>query len=321
VGFISWQTTSDANLLILAAFVVSGEDVNAKTLAKILLWIEIVLIFSVVSLSFIGVISSSNVAQLSDGNLITRYSLGFTHPNRLGSNLLAICCAFAVIQYPNFKASHLVLYAICALITYFVAFSRTSTLLIAFVPVVSIGFSIAAAKENQRPFILLIVVGFAAMVMASLYVTINFDPTNSFMQKLNGAFSGRPYLANYYYRLYGVTAFGRNPNTMVQVINNIEGVVIDNAYSKLLIVFGYIPSILFYVMYVAIFIHAYRSNHLDSCLLGAFIYACVGVTEWQVMHFAMNYCLIGFSMVLFGGGASRDNLARRGINTVLSVRP
>jgi hypothetical protein len=300
IGFVSWRTTTDMNLLMLFAFVVCGEGVDAKALAKIVICVELIAIVFVSTLSVFGVIQSvTRIRQ--DGTIGT--SLGFSHPNRLGSNVLALCCSYAVVRYPHFRFRDLFIYIAAALFVTVVTDSRTSTILIAIVPVVSWAFCFASKRRNVRPFIIALSIVLLALVSLSFFFMMNYDSADTSMVEFSNNMSGRPYFMNFYYKLYPPTLFGYNLNGMVRNAFGMEGVTIDNAYAKLLIVFGYIPSIVFYMLYIGIFARAFRRNQLDACMLGIFIYGCMGATEWQSMHFAMNYCLVGFSALLFAGSA------------------
>lgn len=298
IGLFSWRRTGDLGLLMLVAFVVSGEKVDVQKLAKILFFVELVTILVITSLASAGLIDS--VTMLREGGGI-RTSLGFSHPNRLGSNVLALCCAFAIMRYPRFKIRDLALYLLCLLFVLEESGSRTSAVLIALIPFISLVFSKVAARKSRRPVILVMALIIVLLVVGSLYVMANYNASNAVMFSLNGIFNTRPYLLSSYYDLYPPTAFGRSIGSMVTVrdLTGFEGVVIDNAYARLLIVYGYIPSLLFYFIYVAIFVDAWRRNELNVCLLGLFIYSCMGIAEWQAMHFAVNYCLVGFSGVMF----------------------
>lgn len=309
-GLISWHETADMNFLLLMAFIVSGYGIDVKRLAEIVFWTELLSIAFVCSLALLGLIDS--ITLLRDG-VGLRTSLGFSHPNRLGSNVLALCCAYAVMRFPNFRVRDVLLYIASALFIIAVPDSRTSAVLVLLTPLIAFIYSKATHLRNRRPVIVLMGLIVALLIYLSLFFMVNYDPGNAVFSTINDFFSGRLYLSHYYYSLYPPTAFGINPNNMIHEVYGqaVEGVFIDNAYAKLAIVFGYIPSFIFYIVYFTLFFEAFKRNRLDVSLLGAFIYACVGLTEWQVMHFAMNYCLVGFSALLFANGQKLSSSKRK----------
>lgn len=308
-GLFSWRVTADMNFLLLMVFIVSGYGIDVKCLAKIVFWTELVSIVVVCSLSLSGLIES--VTLLRDG-IGLRTSLGFSHPNRLGSNVLALCCAYAVIRFPNFRVRDTLLYIVSAVFIIAVPDSRTSTALVLLTPLITFFCSRATRLRNRRLVIAVMGLIVALLIYLSLFFMVNYDSGNYAFSTVNDLFSGRLYLSHYYYILYPPTAFGVNPNNMIHEVYGqaVEGIFIDNAYAKLAIVFGYIPSMIFFTVYFALFHQAFKRNSLSISLLGAFIYACVGLTEWQVMHFAMNYCLVGFSTLLFSSEPSQSTSKR-----------
>ena len=298
IGFISWHVTNEKDLLIVFAFIVVSDQVPVKKLAKIVLTEEIIICILVISLSHFGLIENySYIRNGTVGSTRVRYAMGFSHPNRFGSSMLAIACAYAVIHFKKFRKIDILLYVLLSMMTIIIADSRTSALMILLV-------MFFAAFLNKRRYILstrAICIGmiliYLGIVILSLYEMCFFNSRNFFMRSLDKLLSGRFMLAHFYFEKNPIRLFGYNSSLLKHYITGFDNIMIDNAYAKLLILYGIFPGIIFLCIYLLIFLHSLKSNYISAAVFAAFIYACVGLTESQALHFAMNYSLIGCAFI------------------------
>lgn len=95
ISFISWRQSGESSLFWASIFIVCANNVRIRPLAKIALTVSFAtLIITILSAGF-GVIE--NKVFVRGG--ITRYALGFNHPNALGLYLFNACVAFSALRF------------------------------------------------------------------------------------------------------------------------------------------------------------------------------------------------------------------------------
>ncbi len=299
VGLLSWVQTDDKNFLIFFAFIAAGKNISVKKLAKIILIEEIVICLIVVIFSQIGFIENIVQIRTSETGFRMRYAMGYSHPNRFGSSILAIACAYAISKFPKFQFLDVIFYLSLSLLVTIIADSRTSALTILVVMLVSA--IVSKTYITRTRFIICVSMFFIFMCIfcLSIYAMFSYDGSNYLLAKMDTFLSGRFTLSHFYFERFPLKLFGYKVSSLDNLIFGYDNIVIDNAYVKLFILYGIIPGILFITLYIWLFVHALKVNTISAVLFGAFIYACVGLTEWQTMHFAMNYALIGCSALLY----------------------
>lgn len=296
ISFKSWQETGDRNLLILSVFLIASQDVDVRRLAKILLVEELAILILMMVLSANGLIEVEYQWREGFG---FRSSLGYSSPNRFGAALLAICCSLVIIHFPFNRATDYLVIILCAAVIYFVANSRTTAFVAILIAFLSTVCGKLRTPNSQRRLLLLFLIGYTLIVFVSIFMMMFYDASNPFMTWINEFFSGRPWLINQYYLLYPPTPFSFNWNTNIYSFYGYTTMIVDNAVDKLILGYGLVPATLYTGLYWALFYWSWKHNALTPCVFGAFIYAFVGLTEWQAMHFAYNYCLIGLSYLIF----------------------
>lgn len=297
VAFLSYKITKDMNLLMLVAFAITGQGVEVKKLAKIVFWSEL---FCILGISFLGSIGILQSVYLYREGFGLRTSLGFASVNRFGHNFLALCCAYMLMRWPHHSIRDYLFCVICGIIVEVVSDSRTSVAIIIMLPLIATGITLPRRKSMRRTIIAAMMVIIVLLFFISIYIAFNYDASSTMWFRLNSIMSGRPEQMHYYYMNYHIKYFGYNMyGSINQNLFGMEGLVIDNAYAKLLLVSGIIPTVVFFSMYMIVFIDSLRRGEIDCHLLGLFVYALVGLTEWQMYHFAMNYCMVAFSYCLF----------------------
>lgn len=290
LSLLSFYFTSDRTILFLSLFVIASDKIQIKSLAKISLAVISIVMITVVMCSSFGVIDA--VYQVRDGFGL-RSSLGFSHPNRFGSNMLALAIAYAIIKFPVYSTVDTVIYSSISCIIMAVSDSRTAAISVVLVMVLSAICSKCYGKKIQKMLLVVMCCTFIVVVFISFYFMSSYDPAISWMRQFDELLSGRLNLANSYYRAYSFSSFGRSYSDLLLLVGTQKTVMIDNSYVNLLIVFGLVPTVLYLFGYLTLFLYAIKAEILSACVFGAFMYACVGFTECLTIDFAMNYCLIG----------------------------
>lgn len=294
LALLSFYSTNDRTILFLLLFILASDKIEIKSLATISLITVAIVMTLVVICSNLGIIDA--VYQVRDGFGL-RSSLGFSHPNRFGSNMLALAIAYAVIRFPIYKIIDIVIYSIISCIILIVSDSRTAAVSVVLVMALSAICSMCYGRKWQKALLIIMCCTFVAIVLLSFYFMCSYDPSIPWMRQVDELLSGRLNLANLYYRAYSFNLFGRSFSEILLLVGTQKTVMIDNSYVNLLIVFGVVPTAIYLIGYLTLFLHAIKIDALSACVFGAFVYACVGFTECLTIDFAMNYCLIGIAII------------------------
>lgn len=329
VGGVSYVLTGADRLFITMLFIIAGQGIDIKKLSKYAIFCQIIIIVMAVTCSLLGIIP--NLMQETDSGGL-RQSWGFTHPNAFGSIFMALACSIAIYFFPRYSFSFYVFLVFIGLIIFYIACSRTSAYCVAilvilcisssrcigrhqFVDVDCFSYSLKKEKVIERDINFILrsfLYGFIAIISLSVYFMVHFDINTKWMYALNEALSERLALMNTCYKEIGIRLFGfyrdvlNAPNDEFYVLRgsetNLIGAtrnLVDNVYGKSLILYGIVPSIIFFSLYFAFFYKALKEKRFDSCVLGAFVYVIVGFAEWSSISFAVNYFLVGLASVIY----------------------
>lgn len=215
---------------------------------------------------------------------VTRYALGFVHPNALGFVVLFICILFVLKkQIISAIDRAFILGAICFCI--FVPNSNTSALLISLLFVFS-SLSNYLFKGNnseaQDNKLFLLVIFFFFSIIILTYVISYSETCVSFTQKYARTLSDRFSMGKSAMDYYGLSFWGQHIKTVldydVQVLGKNGYFTVDCAYFFIPITYG-ILCYLFYLMFMFFSIRsAIYKKHYE--MIGIFILiALYGVSE------------------------------------------
>lgn len=291
IGFISWRASDQGFLFWLALFIVSAEQVDLKVLAAISLVVTSVLM--ALTLLFAGAGFIENRVSVRGG--VTRYAMGFLHPNNFGAQLLLICSAVSVLRFGKDPTPVIPLFIMAALLNNYLANSRTSAALCVFLGVLLVIFNVVKSPAARQRLSMALFGLVLLVVLLSLYMMFCFDPTNGFQVAVDDALSGRFKWAHAYYQLQPLTLFGSNFKQLAPIYwsNGVPSTfVVDNAYAHLVLRFGIVPSILFFVGYSILFVHLIRQRRCDCVLFGLALMAIFGFAEVAGIQVECNYFLV-----------------------------
>lgn len=313
VGFVSWRASDQGFLFWLALFVICAERVNLRVLAAISLSVSSVMMLLTILFACSGLIE--NRVSVRDG--VTRYAMGFLHPNNFGAQLLLMCSSVAVLRFEKNPAPVIPLFIAAALLNNYLANSRTSAALCVFLGVLLVFFYAAKTPLVQRRLSLALLGFVLLIVLLSLYMMFNFDHSNSLQSAMDSALSGRFKWAHAYYQMQPLTLFGSDFEQFAPIYWS-DGIpsafVVDNAYAHLVLRFGIIPSALFFFGYFALLAHLVGRRRWDYVLFGVFLMAVFGFTEVAGIQVECNYFLVAMGTdLLFArkGVLSHGRLARQ----------
>lgn len=312
VGFISWRVSGQGLLFWLALFVISAERVNLKCLAGISLGVTSAML--VLTLLFVGAGIIENRVSVRDG--VTRYAMGFLHPNNFGAQLLSICLAVAVLRFGMNPLPVIPLFIGTAVLNNYLANSRTTVMLCILLCVLLVIFYVVKSPSMQHRLSIALFCFVVFIVLLSLYMMVNFDASSSIQAAMNDALSGRFKWAHAYYQLQPLTLFGSNFEQFAPIYwsNGVPSTfVVDNAYAHLVLRFGIVPSALFFAGYIALLLNLIKQQRWDYVLFGVVLMAVFGFTEVAGVQVECNYFLVAIGTDLifaFKGTHSTRQLAR-----------
>ena len=297
IALVSLYFTLDQHLIVAIVFAASSQGVTVKKVAKVNLIITLCMLVITVVCANSGLVDSVSHFT-SSGDEVT--SLGFTVPNRLAGFILSACVSLAIMHYPVLNLKDFVIYAAGLFVCGYVAGSSTGTLGILVTVISLCVFSFCERKRSMRPLVTCCAVLLVLLIVTSLYFMVFFNPANPVHVALDDWFTGRLELAHRYYSLFPVTEFGRDFSLMDFKVGNYDTLVVDNAYAKLFIQIGYIPSIIFLTLYLSPFVRAIRGGRCDyACLYGLTVMGSIAFVESYAFHFAINISMICLLEPLF----------------------
>lgn len=281
-------------------FVAAGKGIDLKIIAKITL--VVVTFMSVVTIlsCYAGVLENYTLQETGEREL--RNSMGFLHPNRLGERLAEICIAYWYLNYNKHKARVIALCSVLMLYVNFVSNSRTACIVFALLIIGTLLYPFLSKFSKMSVLISGIVV--AALVFASFYYMIEYDPNNSFMVSLNQTLSNRLSLMHGSFGYATPSLFGNDYSDAPVVGYTVSAggdhhFVVDNAYSHLLLLYGIVPTALLFVLISLVYIKFFREESYPISLFGLTIILVVGFVENFTLDIQYNYFLLLISEVIF----------------------
>lgn len=210
---------------------------------------------------------STDIVMWRVDHLITRKTLGFSHPNQFMIAWMGLCIAFLFRIKHHYLINGVIILGLNA-VFYSLTASRTEFLLVC-VAVVAV---ILLKKWLDKP--LLPVAKFLLAVMPLILLAVSFLIIRLSQNSiLDNYLSGRPTLYKQFYDSTGISLFGSA---------ELEDAMLDNSYLQLLLSKGLIISI----MYVMIMFRFIKNNYVDlrfAILLMVFYTS--GVTETLLFKF------------------------------------
>lgn len=302
IVLISWLTSDDKSMVMLLGFIVAGRGVDFRRLARTTLVCVSLVMVVTVSSCLLGQIGSVNEVR-TNGAL--RMSLGFTHPNRLGAALLSLVVSCAVLLHMK-RAWLLALLASATVALNVLICDSRSSVLGTMICCLVFWLARPSRGETRRTQILQTMTYYIIIIIITMSVIsmLCYDAGNVVMRTINNALSGRWELAYFTFHQYPPTLFGQSFENASVFLNSFQEVLVDNAYARAILVFGWVPGCLFLAAFIHMFQHSKRQEALPVWFLPALVYAVYGVTESQTLHFAVNYSLIGMTSLIFKNGQS-----------------
>ena len=290
VGFLTWRQSGEGWLFWCALFVVCAHGVRLRPLACCALALSASAVALTVAFAQAGMIE--NIVSTRAG--VTRYAMGFTHPNNLGLFLLIVCVSFSVLRFGKNPLPDILLIAVADILNLAVADSRSCVLLSLVQVVLLLVFYIARSEASRRHMRRVFAVGVLLVVALSFYFMVAYDPANPVHFALNDALSGRLRLAHGYFEMQPLTLLGSSFEQFSPIYwenGRPYTFVVDNAWCHLLLRYGVVPAALFSCGYFATLFGLLNDKRWDPLLFGFVLMSVYCFTETLGIRIECNYFL------------------------------
>lgn len=206
---------------------------------------------------------------------LERHFFMLGHPNLFSAYVLWTGLEYLYVNYEKVRGRHIVVFLLSNLVFYPFTGSRTglyTTIVVAVLLIIN--------EAGSRLFgkILLVVskYGFAVCSVLSVVLTVLYSPSLSGRAKtmwlaLNSLLTGRLVFGAYGYHTFGYTWLGRTLSIPPKVVYNghwMDGVIFDNSYQWLFVVYG---SVFLILLSLAFFLTAPRMSNVERIVVIAYI--------------------------------------------------
>lgn len=290
VGFVTWRQSGEGWLFWCALFVVCSHGVRLRPLAWCAFVLSTVTFLLTVCFAQFGIIE--NMVGVRAG--VTRYSMGFSHPNSFGLFLLIICFSFSVLRFGKNPLPDILLIAVTDALNLAVADSRTCVMLSLVQVVLLLVFYFARSDSSRRLMMRVFAVGVLLVVALSMYFMVAYDPSNPVQLALDSALSGRLRLAHGYFEMQPFTLLGSTFEQFSPIYwenGKPYTFVVDNAWCHLILRYGLVPTALFSCGFFAMLFKLLNERRWDALLFGFVLMAAYGLSETLGIRIECNYFL------------------------------
>lgn len=310
LAVVSMILSGGSHLLLNSIlFIIASKNIDFRKIVRTVLYSNIFGVCFTLLLAVTGQIKANAVSLIYDGTrTVTRFSLGFSQPNYLGSHLFVICLCIAFIWFKKMSIRTSIILVMLDIFIYLTCYSRTSCVLVISILIISaIANKIDVIRLNGHSIIEKILIILPIAILASSVICTIFYNDN-WLGTLNKLMSNRLLYSHEYFNNYGFSLLGQ-PVDFSEITT--RAYTIDCAYIYLAIRFGVVLAFLFPYMYTKICQKAIQMNRLDIAVLIVTV-ALWGISETYYFRVQYNFSLLLMGMFLF---TDCDQLLKGEINS------
>lgn len=292
IGFAGLLGSGDFALFKFAIILIAAKDENSRKLAAVFGMVKTIALALTLLLWRVGLLEA---LYYQDDKVGYYNTYGFCHRNVLGANMAVICLVWFYLRYRKLKIQDIVVWSAISLVTYKIALSRTSLIMM----VLTI-FGVFAFQKKEElilglPKIKKIVPGlFLAMMFVSIVCTIFYTQDQWIWQIIDKIFTKRIRFANYCYQEYGLSFFGQRlpfVSSIEAQNGEIKKLILDNAYMRAILYYGIIPGGVFLFSYFkALSCSIRKKNGVLALML--LIFAVYGLSERYMLDVFYQFPLL-----------------------------
>ncbi len=292
-------------LVWISLFVVAAKGVAIRRLAKLSAAIVIPIAVLTVILALVGVVENYQVTNIAGRTTLlggmSRYSLGFIHPNALASIALDIILSLLILTEKHGKKTGIILSALIGVVVYAITDSRG--LLLVLVVVLALQGILLVNRESLKKYALNgIVAMYVAVVIFSILSAVLYSPSNKLAISINKMMSNRIVFPHDFLVQGLLSPFGAAESAWPNKpdAQGVNQFVIDNSYFFSIAAFGLILGTLFLVALLLLLLDARREKNLGPTTVGFTAFLVMGFMERTMLMVCINYFIIALSCLLYG---------------------
>ncbi|HEM3680169.1 TPA: polymerase [Streptococcus suis] len=298
--FIGLEVSDGTSQLLLMEgliFIFCLREISFDKIAKMSLYISIILLFTVVFSSKIGLIPNF---VLSSGGRI-RYFLGFRYALYPSTIMTNITLLFVWLKGTEIKKKQLILLLGLNFWMYVETDSRLTFIVACLVLVISILLKIFPSIINKRTFLMrLLIPSYITSAILSYWLTVSYNPFINWYYSLNSFLGRRLSLGQYSLNTYGFTLFGQNISWVgngLDIYGNQSTssyLYVDSLYIQILQRYGLIFLIIILLILSIMMVRIYqKDDYLLLVLLS--ITAMHGIIDDLILYLYFNplWILVG----------------------------
>ena len=289
-GYIAHWTALAGTCL----FAFCARNLNLKRLMAVSVALIAVVMTVTIASSLVGIIPNIDATQYHEGNPLSRYTLGFKHPNTVGILTFGIISSVVSIREERMRMHDLVAMLALLLVVFSATMSRTMAmcgiLLLILAPVAA---KLSGRLARSKPFMWAVALFVPALSMATLALVVFYDQDVQWMHAINTLLSNRLLYGHAAWQHCDITLWGHSVSFPTNERLTLEGdafvwrenrVPVDCFYAASVLHSGVVSTVAFIALYALACVNTLRTSRvvLTAVLLVIAIYA---VCENGAMHF------------------------------------
>lgn len=287
-------------LLATVALIFGAKGLNFRNVLRYYFSISAFFCISVIFLCKLGIIRDNIAEPLTRINFLTgadsiRHSFGYVWPTNLSTHVFFILLTLWIYKKGHLNLWHCFFYAIISYLLLLYTDSRLGAGCILLLPFFSLFIYIRDKMGlcfSKWNFLYVIWIPFISIAM--IYVTQNYDASNSLWVILNTLFSGRLRIGHEAMTDYGTKLFGQY---YVQYGGQNAGDYynfIDSSYIQLIVIYGILYTVLFISAFLFVAYNAYKRRDIPL-LLAIFVAGISGAIAQHFLQIYMNPILLALT--------------------------
>lgn len=297
LGGILLFTANIEGFLVTGISIVALKNIDIKKMCWYVLIIGVILFFSIVFLSLVGVIDSTILTtNRTSGEVVmevTKNSLGFARPNGTYRSFFVL---FTLYYYVRYECLNVIDYITTVVLAYYIYIKtecRTGFVCILFFCVLVMLMKYTKCFEWKFISKLLpwcpIIFAIFSFLSAKYYTNSSVA-----MNMLNNIFSNRLLFGQIYMQKHPIKLFGQE---IVDVATG-QYLQLDNGYLQMILGYGLVASLLFIVLTFFIIKKLVRHGYNIELII-VLSFALYGIMESILLDSSINFSLLFYSCFIY----------------------
>lgn len=302
LGLIVYYSTKREGILLSIITIIGLKGIPYRKLFSMVFQIKLIIYVTLISLAFIGIIPNVKYQQWREGiGFVTRYGMGYEHPNLLHTNLFLLVILYIYLKYEKLKLKNLICIMIINAVIYKFSYSRTGYYSIC---LIIIGTLLIKSRICSKLTNLLLRLALPGSIMFTILTAFLYGRVRMINQ-LDRLFTGRIYYSNHFLTQYPINLFGYDLSY--------DSHLLDNGYVILLINYGVVVFFLYVVGYLFL-IRRFAQKNMIKELFMISSFTLYGVAEGYISNIFLNFSLLFLGDLLFHNFIKREENSAELIN-------